>query len=308
MGKVHVIEGADRPDWLSLRVATVLAQMEVVVHDGRASREVLGFARSDAMTILLPDADRERVIAEAAQKSQRVAWLVGVREARQAECLRIIHRLTHQGVTVEIVRSRWGGGSDLGTHRPSHGMIVFMTGLSGAGKSTLAAALKEQLMAQGRPCFVVDGDVLRNGLSSDLGFSVKDRCESLRRATELSFHLAELGFVVVVALISPFRIGRALAAERARSKGLAFAEVFINAPLAVCEGRDPKNLYKRARAGEIADFTGIDSPYEVPLNPELEIRTEKEQLGESVQRLMQLVADLEQTAQDRLSAASFIAV
>ena len=139
---------------------------------------------------------------------------------------------------------------------------------------------------------LANGDILRTGLSSNLGFTRDDRSENLRRATELAIHLADAGVVVVAALISPFRVDRAMAAERAREKGVPFAEVFINAPLAECERRDPKNLYKKARAGEIAQFTGIDSPYEAPLNPDIEIRTDRNSVADSVERLTQLALDL----------------
>jgi bifunctional enzyme CysN/CysC len=174
--------------------------------------------------------------------------------------------------------------------------ILFFTGLSGSGKSTLAEGLEARLRAGGLLATVVDGDKLRAGLCRDLGYSEADRHENIRRATELAIHLAEVGAVVVVALIAPFRADRHSAAERARSRGIAFAEVFINSPLAVCERRDPKKLYQRARAGEIPSFTGIDSPYEAPAQPALELHTDTESVEQSLAKLTAFALDLTREA------------
>jgi adenylyl-sulfate kinase len=174
-------------------------------------------------------------------------------------------------------------------HAPA---LIFLTGLSGSGKSTLAVGLKERLMAQGILATIVDGDVLRAGLSSNLGFSDADRRENIRRATELALHLADVGAVVIVALISPFQADRSAASARAKAKGIPFAEVYVNAPLAVCEHRDPKQLYRRARAGQLPNFTGIDSPYEAPTAPTLEIHTDREPVAASVEKLTALAVRL----------------
>jgi adenylyl-sulfate kinase len=167
-----------------------------------------------------------------------------------------------------------------------------MTGLSGSGKSTLAQALEQRLLGSGILSAILDGDVLRTGLSRNLGFTADDRIENLRRATELAIHLADAGVVVIAALISPFRADRAMAAERAKERGVPFAEVFVNAPIAECERRDPKQLYKKARSGQIKQFTGIDSPYETPLAPDLELRTDRLSVGESIESLTQLALGL----------------
>jgi bifunctional enzyme CysN/CysC len=172
------------------------------------------------------------------------------------------------------------------------GCIIWMTGLSGSGKSTLAQALEQRLLTSSILSTVLDGDVLRTGLSRNLGFTPDDRSENLRRAAELAIHLADAGVVVVAALISPYRSDRAMAAERAKERGVPFAEIFVNAPLAECERRDPKQLYKKARAGQIPQFTGIDAPYEAPLAPDLEIRTDRESVGDAVDRLTHLALEL----------------
>jgi bifunctional enzyme CysN/CysC len=149
--------------------------------------------------------------------------------------------------------------------------IVWFTGLSGAGKSTIATLLEQRLHELGRLTYLLDGDSLRRGLNHDLGFTAAARAENVRRIAEVARLMVDAGLVVLVAAISPF------AAERSFARGLVedgeFCEVFVDTPLAVAERRDPKGLYRRARAGQIPDFTGIDSPYEPPEKPELTIDT-----------------------------------
>jgi bifunctional enzyme CysN/CysC len=149
-----------------------------------------------------------------------------------------------------------------------------MTGLSGSGKSTLAYLAEEMLVASGRAAYVLDGDNLRHGLNSDLGFAPEDRAENVRRVGEVARLLADSGLVALVPVISPFAADRKMVREAHEQAGLTFIEVFVDAPLEVCEKRDPKGLYARARAGEISDMTGIDSPYEPPEDPNVRLDTE----------------------------------
>lgn len=172
------------------------------------------------------------------------------------------------------------------------GAVLWLTGLSGSGKTTLARALERELLGHGVLGTVLDGDELRRGLSAGLGFSPEDRRESIRRTAEVALHVAEAGAVVIVAHIAPFRASRVQAAARLRERGVPFAEVYVNAPLAVCEQRDPKGLYLRARSGRIASFTGIDSPYEAPAAPDLEIRTDLAGVAESLRQLVPLALRL----------------
>ena len=169
------------------------------------------------------------------------------------------------------------------------GATVWLTGLSASGKSTIGHALETDLIGSGRAAYVLDGDNLRFGLNSDLGFSVADRNENVRRVSEVAALMADAGMVAVAPIISPYATGR----ERARSvhedRGLAFLEVFVDTPLEVCEQRDPKGLYRRARAGEIPNMTGVDDPYEMPTNPDLVIRTQEESTTEAVARVMTLL-------------------
>lgn len=147
--------------------------------------------------------------------------------------------------------------------------VVYMTGLSGAGKSTLANLVEQHLHAQGIHTYVLDGDELRRGLTRDLGFSDADRIENVRRVAEVARLMVDAGLIVIAALISPFAADRR--AARALFAPGEFMEVFVDAPLAVCEERDPKGLYKRARRGELKGFTGIDSRYEAPSFADLHV-------------------------------------
>jgi adenylyl-sulfate kinase len=149
--------------------------------------------------------------------------------------------------------------------------IVWLTGLSGAGKSTIANLVDSKLHKDGRYTYIIDGDNLRCGLNSDLGFSDIDRIENIRRTAEVARLMADAGLIVLVCLISPFRRERALA--RASCQEIPFIEVHVDATLAICERRDPKGLYQRARRGEIKNFTGIDSIYEAPETPEIRLET-----------------------------------
>jgi adenylyl-sulfate kinase len=161
-------------------------------------------------------------------------------------------------------RQRWGA---LGTV----GATIWMTGLSGSGKSTIAAGVEAGLVAAGRWAYMLDGDNLRHGLTGDLGFSAEDRRENVRRVAHAARLLGDAGIVAIVSLVSPYAADRQMAREIHEDADLAFIEVFVSTPLEVCESRDPKRLYAKARAGEIADFTGVSAPYEAPESPDVQI-------------------------------------
>ena len=151
------------------------------------------------------------------------------------------------------------------------GAVLWFTGLSGSGKSTIGHRVERMLIERGAFAYVLDGDNVRHGLNSDLGFAPEDRVENIRRIGEVARLFADAGGLVLSAFISPYR------ADRDRVRGLMgpgeFVEVFVDTPLEICEARDPKGLYKKARAGEISNFTGLDAPYEVPENPEVHLET-----------------------------------
>ena len=164
------------------------------------------------------------------------------------------------------------------------GCVLWLTGLSSAGKSTIATELERELFNLGRHAYVLDGDNIRHGLGSDLGFSPKDRTENIRRIGEVAKLFADAGVICITAFISPYREDRNLV-RRIMPEG-RFMEVFVNAPIEVCERRDPKGLYAKARANEIKEFTGVSAPYEPPLNPELELRTDQLTVAECVTRIL----------------------
>jgi adenylyl-sulfate kinase len=166
----------------------------------------------------------------------------------------------------------WHHGLDAATRREllgTSGATVWLTGLSGSGKSSVAVVVERRLVQAGRPAYLLDGDNVRHGLNADLGFSDEDRAENVRRVGEVARLLADAGVVALVPVISPFRDGRAAARAAHEAVGLPFLEVFVDTPLEECERRDPKGLYARARRGELTGFTGIDSPYEPPVSPDL---------------------------------------
>ena len=166
------------------------------------------------------------------------------------------------------------------------GAVVWLTGLSGAGKSTIAQALEKELFQRSMHTYVLDGDNLRHGLNSNLGFAPEDRAENIRRVSEVAKLMADAGTVVITSFISPYRLDRRLAREIALQAGAEFVEVFVNAPLAVCEERDPKGLYEKARSGLLKGFTGIDAPYEPPEDPEIVVHTDKQSPEESVGQIL----------------------
>lgn len=166
-------------------------------------------------------------------------------------------------------------------------VTIWMTGLSGAGKSTQAFALEARLLAMGHACFVLDGDNVRHGLNRDLGFSPADRCENIRRVAEVARLMNEAGLIVITSFISPYREDRLQACQIIGPA--AFFEVHVATSLETCEQRDVKGLYKRARAGELCDFTGINSPYEPPENPALTVDTEVCHINETLEHILEVL-------------------
>ena len=169
------------------------------------------------------------------------------------------------------------------------GGTIWMTGLSGSGKSTIAVAFEQVLLQRGKHAYRLDGDNVRHGLNKNLGFSAEDRAENIRRSGEVAKLFADAGLLAITCFISPYRADRDLARKLHNDASLPFLEVYVDAPLDVAEDRDPKGLYKKARAGEIKGFTGIDDPYEEPTAAELHLRTDQLSVEESVQKLLGLL-------------------
>lgn len=163
------------------------------------------------------------------------------------------------------------------------GTVLWFTGLSGSGKSTVASLLEKRLHSMGKLTYLLDGDNVRHGLNSDLGFSEEDRIENIRRISELSRLFVDAGIITITTFISPFINDR----ERVKKLlGEDFIEVYIDCPLEICEKRDPKGIYKKARQGEIKNFTGIDSPYEKPISPEITVSTHLNSIDECVDSII----------------------
>jgi len=184
----------------------------------------------------------------------------------------------HEGLVGRAARSGVTGGE---------GMTVWMTGLSGSGKSTIAFAAERALVERGRAAYVLDGDNVRHGLNADLDFSAEGRSENVRRVGEVARLMADAGLIVLVPVISPYRDDRERVSEQHEAIGLGFLEVFVDAPLEVCEERDPKGLYRDARQGKIRGMTGIDDPYEPPESPHVRLTTATLSVEESVDLLLE---------------------
>jgi adenylyl-sulfate kinase len=151
-------------------------------------------------------------------------------------------------------------------------IVLWFTGISGSGKSSIADKLEQALVDRGHSTYLLDGDNIRHGLNKDLGFTEQDRVENIRRVAEVSSLMVDAGLIVLACFISPFRAERNMA--RSLFKNNEFIEIFVDTPIAICEKRDPKGLYKKARLGKLKNFTGVDSPYEKPSNPEIHLKTE----------------------------------
>jgi adenylyl-sulfate kinase len=194
----------------------------------------------------------------------------------------MIHDPSHAAVVTP--GERWSRAG----HR---GCVVWFTGLPGSGKSTLSRAVERALFDRGLAAFLLDGDEMRRALSADLGYSPADRSENIRRIAEVARLLALSGQIAITALISPYRADRQKARAAATASGCLFLEVHVDAPLAVCEQRDPKGLYRRARAGQVTQMTGIDAPYESPETPEIHVRTAEQTVEDCVIRILESVLE-----------------
>jgi bifunctional enzyme CysN/CysC len=204
--------------------------------------------------------------------------------------------IPHISVTRRLNEVQWQQMEVTGAARAAllgnNPCVLWFTGLSGAGKSTIANLVEKQLHALGKPTYLLDGDNVRHGLNRDLGFTDADRSENIRRVAEVAKLMADAGLIVLVSLISPFRADRRMAREL--MKPGEFIEIFVDTPLEVAEARDPKGLYRKARRGELKNFTAIDSPYEPPESPEIRVETTR---CDPATAAFQVLAVLQQTWQ-----------
>jgi bifunctional enzyme CysN/CysC len=215
-------------------------------------------------------------------RSQQPLLFDAYRRSRETGSFILIDEATNNTVAAGMITGPsmqeshvvWHSGSVSRDERATKGMTVWFTGLSGSGKSTVAAELERRMVASGRPAYLLDGDNMRHGLNADLGFSPEDRRENVRRVGEVAKLLADAGVIAIVSLVSPYAADRARARDAHTAGGLPFAEIYVDTPLEICEARDPKGMYTKARAGEITDFTGVNAPYEAPESPHLRLRPE----------------------------------
>jgi bifunctional enzyme CysN/CysC len=277
--------------WLSDQSSLSIGAKYTIQHTSRSTRaSVKAFDyRLDVNTLHRDEESTSLTLNEIGRirlRTQQPLLFDAYRRSRETGSFILIDEATNNTVAAGMITGPgyehdnvvWHSGAVTPHDRPAPttgaGMTLWLTGLSASGKSTVAAAVEKALVARGRAAYLLDGDNLRHGLNSDLGFSVLDRAENVRRTGEVAKLLAEAGLVVVAALVSPDRAARDRVRTAHEAAGLRFVEVFVDTPLAVCEQRDPKGMYAKARTGEISHFTGIDAPYEKPLNPEVHLTPE----------------------------------
>ena len=273
----------------TVRTAAQVARVRVSELDYRLDVNTLHRVE-DADGLSLNDIGRVRL------RSRTPLMFDPYRDNRRTGSFILIDEVTNRTVAAGMILARetgrrneivWHSSAVERAERASAGATLWLTGLSGSGKSTIAVELERRLVDSGRPAYLLDGDNLRHGLNADLGFSDADRRENIRRVAEVAALFADAGVVVVVSLISPFAEQRELARQVHADRGLPFGEIFVDTPLEVCERRDPKGLYARARAGEIRDFTGIDSPYERPEHADVVITPEDGTPAEVATRILE---------------------
>merc|ERR1712013_824239 len=214
------------------------------------------------------------------EASKPVSTMSGWNVQKATNVFKQVHHVTRQ-TRGEVL----GGGGDKGFR----GCTIWFTGLSGAGKTTISFALEEYLVARGIPAYGLDGDNVRTGLNKNLGFAPEDREENIRRVAEVGKLFADSGVVALCSFVSPYNKDRELARQLHKSVGLPFFEIHVSTSLEECEKRDVKGLYKKARAGIIKGFTGIDQPYEIPISPEVTINTENRTVDDCVQQIVEIL-------------------
>ncbi len=273
--------------WLTSDVALTPGARFTIQHTTRSTRAVVRELdyRLDVNTLHrdeTADALTLNEIGRIRLRTQQPLLFDAYRRSRDTGSFILVDEATNNTVAAGMITGPsqldshvvWHSGSVQRTERATQGMTVWLTGLSGSGKSTVAAELERRLVASGRPAYLLDGDNLRHGLNAGLGFSAEDRAENVRRTGEVAKLLADAGIVTIVSLVSPYAADRAKVRASHADTALPFLEIFVDTPLAVCETRDPKGMYAKARAGEIKNFTGIDDPYEAPESPHLRLRPE----------------------------------
>jgi bifunctional enzyme CysN/CysC len=288
--------------WLSADTQLTPGARYTVQHTTRATRAVVRELdyRLDVNTLHRDEAAAGLMLNEIGRirlRTQQPLLFDAYRRSRETGSFILVDEATNKTVAAGMITGPtqheakvvWHRGSVQRQERATTGMTVWLTGLSGSGKSTVAAELERRLVASGRPAYLLDGDNLRHGLNADLGFSAADRAENVRRVGEVTKLLADAGVVAIASLVSPYAADRARVRDSHADASLPFLEIFVDTPLAVCEARDPKGMYARARAGEIKNFTGIDDPYEPPASPHLRLRPEDGDAAAQAALILELI-------------------
>ncbi|SHG54855.1 adenylylsulfate kinase /sulfate adenylyltransferase subunit 1 [Jatrophihabitans endophyticus] len=273
--------------WMTAETELKAGGRYVVQHTTRSTRGVVRELdyRLDVNTLHRDETAQSLQLNEIGRirfRTQQPLLFDAYRRSRETGSFILVDEATNNTVAAGMITGPaqreshvvWHSGSVQRGERATKGITVWLTGLSGSGKSTVAAEVERRLVASGRPAYLLDGDNLRHGLNADLGFSAADRAENVRRTGEVARLLADAGLVTVVSLVSPYAADRERVRAAHAEGGLPFVEVFVDTPLSVCEQRDPKGMYAKARAGEISHFTGVDDPYEAPESPHLRLRPE----------------------------------
>src|SRR4051794_38707684 len=273
--------------WLTSETTLTPGARYTIQHTTRSTRAVVRELdyRLDVNTLHRDEAAGDLALNEIGRiqlRTQQPLLFDAYRRNRETGSFILVDEATNNTVAAGMITGPtardskvvWHSGSVQRAERATQGMTVWLTGLSGSGKSTVGAELERRLVATGRPAYLLDGDNLRHGLNTDLGFSAEDRAENVRRVGEVAKLLADAGVVAIVSLVSPYAADRAKVRDSHSSGSLPFLEIFVDTPLEICEARAPKGMYAKARAGEIQHFTGIDAPYEAPEAPPLRLRPE----------------------------------
>ena len=298
----HVGQDLDaRVCWMSSGSSLTLGSRYLLQHTTRETRAVVTALdyRLDINTLHRDESAELLTLNEIGRvrlRTQQPLLFDAYRRSRETGSFILVDEATNNTVAAGVIIGPgqqdsvvWHSGSVTRAGRATQGMTVWLTGLSGSGKSSVAAELERRLVASGRPAYLLDGDNLRHGLNKNLGFSAEDRAENVRRTGEVAKLLADAGVVAVVSLVSPYSADREQVRAVHRAAGIPFAEVFVDTPLELCEQRDPKGMYAKARAGEIKNFTGIDDPYEAPAAPELRLRPEDGDAAAQALKVLELV-------------------
>jgi bifunctional enzyme CysN/CysC len=293
--------------WLTTDTQLSAGTRYTIQHTTRSTRAVVNDLdyRLDVNTLHRDESARQLSLNEIGRirlRTQQPLLFDAYRRSRETGSFILIDEATNNTVAAGMITGPsqrdskvvWHRGSVHREERATGGMTVWLTGLSGSGKSTVAAELERRLVASGRPAYLLDGDNLRHGLNADLGFSAEDRAENVRRVGEVAKLLADAGVIAIASLVSPYAADRQRVRAAHSEASLPFLEIFIDTPLEVCEARDPKGMYAKARAGEIRHFTGIDDPYEAPEAPHLRLRPEDGDAAAQAASILELVERIAQ--------------